>query len=62
MVASTMEQIITVGYQIGLQVLLDENDYYTAKSMSAAKCAATSGFINTWYLNAALYYLALFLN
>jgi hypothetical protein len=53
-----LEQIITTGYDLAKNMVLTDDMVWLSRAGLAAKCAVTSGFVNTWYLLAAAYGVA----
>merc|ERR1711912_216563 len=55
---SDLEQMITTGYDLAKNMVLTDDMVWLSRAGLAAKCAVTSGFVNTWYLVAAAYGVA----
>jgi hypothetical protein len=55
LIVSEVETLITSGYKVAKEMVLNDDMYYLSKAANALKCAVTSGFINTWYLLGAAY-------
>lgn len=53
-----LEQMITTGYDLAKNMVLTDDMIWLSRAGLAAKCAVTSGFVNTWYLVAAAYGVA----
>lgn len=53
-----LEQMITTGYDLAKNMVLTDDMVWLSRAGLAAKCAVTSGFVNTWYLVAAAYGVA----